>query len=1072
MRKILASIFILMLLTPAMVWLIGLELDIHVERMGLKPPRLNRQALLDNEYYLSFDQYFNDSFSLRSPLIFAKRWLDYRLFHMTDTNDVHVGTNGWLYSRLSIEDYRKEACHDSAVIEQLVLDLHAVERMIEASGRQFIFTVAPNKATIYPEYLGFVPSAESCNHSNYELLLKTFKSYPLKRFVRLEKQLQNAKRNHTLLYNPTSTYWNERGARVAAKAIQAQIIQDPALEQLVGPTQGDPIDQGNLVRRVMGLLTEVEDEAVTRLMSSGFPTGSNAIVYGDGYLKNLSPYLSQMTERLEVIQTDSVPSRQHGEDLHTADIILLVNAASGLGMIRLDVDKIFTTFEAGTLPPLRYPIDLQAFVPKENIALNNQAAGLEIKSVGDQSRFAILSIPGSDSEVFRVLKLTVEAPHSDIMTVKFMTHTPLAISKALRPGTTALYVPLPFQTELSLSINPGNKAGVLLLQSAEILAFADLRETTEPRRLKNVLVKWLSDKNFALASPDTETIATAANPDPNSPEPTAGSLNSGEKSQANEPVSDLKAAFDAVFADKKIQPKKADPGTPVAKSANIAAKNEIGNSKDGVAKKIQPEKTEPGTPAAKSANTAQKSAIGSPKDGGDNKKNQTQAASIVPAQSTASPSINLTEFEEGRIFQRKGNSARVVISGTYSGQMNAIEARVVRSEPLTEIVPWTVIDPSPQNGIFVGQLAAVPQGGWYRIQVRSHSDHTVTDSGKNEWGVGMLVACLGQSNMKEWFYTGTDLKPHPLLRKYADNGWSMPGNQGNAAIAFGNRIIDRLGIPVGLLDYSENGSGLRKEANWGTGYWENTAPESIYNRFISGVSETGGTVEFVVWIQGEADAARGTVTAEEYAATLERFITNQVRTDITNGSDFEDLPFLVVMMIKRPGGKNKPHQAIRNAQKHVAEKVTNSYLAATTLDLKNHGRQHLTPKSYITLGRRVSQSILHLLGVETYHRGPKVSDVSRIDNRTIEIRIQHNAGSDFTPLSGITGWEVFTKGARVPITQVYRHDPQTIRIHLERPLDDKAEIRYLYGAMPDVKHPVLDNSPMSLPLEEYQAEIN
>ena len=1056
-----------MLLTPAVVWLSGLDIDIPVERLGLKPPRLDRQTLLENEYYLSFDQYFNDSFSLRSPLIFAKRWLDYRLFSMTETTSVHVGNKGWLYSRQSIEDYRKEACHDASVVEQLALDLHAVEQMIEASGRQFIFTVAPNKATIYPEYIGFVPSTESCKHSRYELLLKTFERYPLKQFVRLEKQLQNAKRSHTLLYNPTSTYWNERGAKVAAKTILAQIIQDPALEQLMGATQGDPIDQGNLVRRVLGLLTEVEDETITRLMSSGFPAGSNAIVYGDGYLKNLSPYLSQMTERLEVIQADSIPSRQHGEDLHTADIILLVNAASGLGMMRLDVDKIFTTFEADTLPPLRYPIDLQAFVPKENIALNNRVAGLEIKSVGDQSRFAILSIPGSDSEVFRVLKLIVEAPHSDTMTVKFKAHTPLAISKALRPGTTALYVPLPFQTELSLSINPGNKAGVLLLKSAEILAFADLRETTEPRRLKNALIKWRYDKNIALASLDTETIATAANTDPNTSEPTADSLNSGEKSRANEPVSDLKAAFDAVFADKKIQPKKDDPGLPAVKSANISAKNEIGNLKDGVAEKI-----EPVTPAAKSADTAPKSAIGSAKDGNDNEKNQNQTASIVPTPSSASPSINLTEFEEGRIFQRKGNSARVVISGTYSGQMKAIEARVVRSEPLTEIMPWTVIDPSPQNGIFVGQLAAVPQGGWYRIQVRSHSDHTVTDSGKNKWGVGMLVACLGQSNMREWFYTGTDLKAHPLLRTFNDNGWAAPGRHGNAAIAFGNRIIDRLGIPVGLLDYSRNGSGLRKEADWGTGYWENTAPGSIYKRFVSGVSETGGMVEFVVWIQGEADAARGTVTAEEYAASLERFITNQVRMDIANGSDFKNLPFLIVMMIKRPGGKDEPHQAIRNAQKQVAENVACSYLAATTLDLKNHGRQHLTPKAYVTMGRRVSQSILHLLNEETYHRGPTVSDVTQINDRTIEIRIEHNAGSDFTPDSEITGWEVIADGLPVPITKVYRHDPRTIRIDLERPLNAKAQIRYLYGAMPDVKRPVLDNSPLSLPLEEYQADIN
>jgi hypothetical protein len=448
------------------------------------------------------------------------------------------------------------------------------------------------------------------------------------------------------------------------------------------------------------------------------------------------------------------------------------------------------------------------------------------------------------------------------------------------------------------------------------------------------------------------------------------------------------------------------------------------------------------------------------------------ASMPVEAATSKSPSINLNEFADGRIFQRKNHSADIVVSGTYTEQMEAIEARVVKDGTLEEIVAWTVIDASPRNGIFVGMLKNVPQGGWYNLQVRSAANPEISIQGKQRWGVGMLVACLGQSNMREWFYTGTQLKAHPLLRKFSEKGWSQLGKQGNAAIAFGNNIIDRLGIPVGLLDYSKNGSGLRKEADWGTGYWEDTAPGSIYHRFISGVSETGGAIEFVIWIQGEADAARGTVTQQEYAASLERFITHQVRMDITNSSDFEDLPFLVVTMIKRPGGKDKPHQAIRNAQKHVTETVANSYLAATTLDLKNHGRQHLTPKAYVSLGHRVAQSILHLLGKETYHRGPKVADVTQIDNQTIEIRIQHSGGDDFTPVSGITGWEVITNGTSVPITNVYRYNPQTIRITLGHPLNDKAEIRYLYGAMPDVKHPVLDNSPMSLPLEEYHAEIN
>jgi hypothetical protein len=447
-----------------------------------------------------------------------------------------------------------------------------------------------------------------------------------------------------------------------------------------------------------------------------------------------------------------------------------------------------------------------------------------------------------------------------------------------------------------------------------------------------------------------------------------------------------------------------------------------------------------------------------------------QKIAAIPV-STA-PSLTVNDFEDGSIFQRQGQSADIVVSGTYNGQIEAIEARVVRNNTIEEIVSWTVIDSALRNGIFVGKLADVPQGGWYNIQVRSHDDHTVFINGQHKWGIGMLIACLGQSNMKEWFFTGKDLVAHSLLRKFNDKGWSKLALQGNAAIAFGNRIIERLGIPVGLLDYSVNGSGLRKEADWGTGYWEDISPNSIYDRFITGVSNTGGAAEFVILIQGEADAARGTVTENEYADSLEHFIVNQVRSDIANGSDRENLPFLVVMMIKRPGSKDGPHQDIRNAQRHVIENVADCYLAATTLDLKNHGRQHLTPKAYISMGNRVAQTVLYILGKETYHRGPSVTSVKQIDNSTIEIAIKHNGGSDFTPTSGITGWEVIARGAPVPITKVYRHDSHTIRIHLAHPLNGKAEIRYLYGAMPDVKHPVLDNSPMSLPLEEYQVQIN
>ena len=1044
MKKIFTLIFVCLLITPAAVWIIGFDFGLKVERIGLKPPRFDKRVLFENEYYLSFDQYFNDSFSLRSPLLLTKRWLDYHIFHMTDVKDVHVGNKGWLYSRQSIDDHRKEACNETQDIERLVLELHAIEKMIEATGRRFFFIVAPSKSTIYPEFVGPLPQSPSCNHSRYDLLLEAIAAHPLKSFVRLDQYMRKAKENHVLLYGRTGSFWNGLGAMVASEAIQAQIIQDHKEKRVFDYKRNVPVDYSDLHKRLMGFLIAEEEAPVRHLLHSGQPELSHGIIYGDDFLKNLIPYLSQCFRQLDVVRTDTLPSRQYGEDLSTPDFIMLERAESELGKTRIEIDKILSLFEAEAQISNRYPLDLETIIPGANVSLSHTADGLEIKSVGIQSVFRFKSIPASDDHIFRVLKLTIEASHSDFMTIKYLTDPPLIALKSLKSGITELYLPLPFQKTPSwkLNIHPGNKAGVLFLRSAEIIAFADSPASPEPQQRKILLAKTDAKEKAPLPHTETDAFLTRSHPEIDIAIPKS----ENRQPDANSEISPSLDVELLMLKRLRLEGENPDDKNDLKPEESIASNPIL--------------KTKADNSDAIPANVA----------------NKTNTVEIAPKTTTEPisnmPSISLTDIEDGRIFQRKGQSADIVVSGTYKGHVEAIEARVVRNNSFEEILAWTVIDDAPQNGIFVGELEDVPQGGWYNIQVRSQTDHSVTISGKHKWGVGVLIACLGQSNMKEWFYTGKDLTAHSLLRKFNGNHWSKFGTTGNAAIAFGNRIIDRLGIPVGLMDYSVNGSGLRKEADWGTGYWEDTSRNSIYDRFITGVSDSGGAAEFVIWIQGEADAARGTVTKDEYADSLEQFITNQVRSDIVNGSSLENLPFLVVMMIKRPGGKDKPHQDIRDAQKQVVENVADCFLAATTLDLKNHGRQHLTPEAYISMGNRVAQTVLYVLGKETYYRGPKVTSIKQIDNSTIEIAIKHNGGSDFKPATGITGWEVMANSTSIPITKVYRYDPQTLRILLERPLNDKAQIRYLYGAMPDAKNPVLDNSPLSLPLEEFKSDIN
>ncbi|MDH3797465.1 MAG: hypothetical protein OES70_02470, partial [Desulfobacterales bacterium] len=399
---------------------------------------------------------------------------------MTDVKGVHVGTNGWLYSRQSIDDYRKEACDRMQNIERLVLELHAIEKMIESTGRRFFFIVAPSKSTIYPEYVGFVPQSTTCNRSQYDLLLETIGFHPMQSFVRLELQLQDAKKNHALLYDKTSAYWNDLGAMVATRAIQTQIIQDDRQKRVFDYKRRDATGAGDLARRLMGFLSGVDNVPVMHLSSSGQSEFSSAIVYGDDFIDNLIPYLTQIFSQFEVIRADSIPSRQYGEDLHASDLILLERAESELETIHLEIDNIFSTFEADALIPVRYRLDLKNSVPGSNVSLDKSGESLEIKSVGHRSTFKLPAIAGSDDRIFRVLKLTVETQHSDIMTVEYMTAPALVQLKSLKPGITTLYLPLPFQKLISLNIHPGNKPGVLILQSAEILEFPEMPGAVEP----------------------------------------------------------------------------------------------------------------------------------------------------------------------------------------------------------------------------------------------------------------------------------------------------------------------------------------------------------------------------------------------------------------------------------------------------------------------------------------------------------------------------------------------------------------------------------------------------------------
>ncbi len=932
-------LFILMLILPTVLSLFGIASSAGPVKPHTKAPSIEWRALLAPEYYQAWGNYVDGRLGMSKVLVKAKRWMDYRVFNMTDVREVFVGREGWMYPRTSVEQSRLGACGEKKRLRRMIFDLTALAHLAKLSGRRLIVTVAPDKTTIYPEYTGVVfPRSPDCRETIYDLFLDECKLAKVDWFVRLDDLLIKAKQPDNLLYDKTGAVWNQRGADIAAKALLAAVFKSEE------PT---PVNHHDLAALVM--------ETSTAPLEPTAPTGrhfSSAVLYGGMAMAELMPMLSRPFNRTDAIYSDTIPSSNHMENLSTYDVAMIVLDVPQLARLRLDLDRICQMLGIEPLADQENSIPLKTVSGQSHLSLKMEEKKLKIKSLGEGASFVLPSLPGSEPHTLRLLALDISAPNSDTLLWRIDGPSAIAGEKPIHKGENRLYFALPVQPSVRLHIHPGRQTGLYYISSANLLEYAN----------------GLS----LVVSPETDTYKV---PQPSQPGNT-GMI------EAAAPLSPIPTADDATL-----------------------------------------------------------------------------------------PMVRLHDLEEMRVFQRTGSTADIVVSGTFQGHPQAIEARVSNHASKEWITPWTVIDSAPVDGVFMGILPEIPQGGWYRLSVRFSNAHEINDAGQSRWGIGMLVACIGQSNMKEWFHTGTDLRPHTLLSLHRDGHWMAMGDKGNGAVAFGNRLIGKLGIPVGLLDYAVNGSGLRKEADWGTGYWSDRSDDAIYDRFVKAVANAGGALEYVVWMQGEADAARATISENQYRSTLKRFIEQQVRQDIVNGSSRQQLPFLVVGMVKRPVGKDAPHQAIRMAQYKVTEALQECYLSATSIDLENMGRQHLSPSAYTTLGLRVAQTVLYLLGEESYYRGPSVFGAILVDDTTIDVRISHRGGSDFTPQRAISGWQVIGDGSTQPIAGVTRKGNTEIRIIMERSLDGPVTIRYLYGAMPDTDRSAHDNSPMELPLEPVEIEI-
>jgi hypothetical protein len=175
------------------------------------------QLLLDDSraYFKALESWFDDRFGLRRTLVEWHNRLKYFALGVSSTPDVIAGRDGWLYWAQqadgdAIDYWRGARTLARDELAAMRAQLQARTDRLASRGVGYVYFIAPDKHSIYPEFL-----PASVTRVRERSRLDQFMDYIARHdsltVVDPRPALRNA-RSHWPVYHRTDTHWNAYGA--------------------------------------------------------------------------------------------------------------------------------------------------------------------------------------------------------------------------------------------------------------------------------------------------------------------------------------------------------------------------------------------------------------------------------------------------------------------------------------------------------------------------------------------------------------------------------------------------------------------------------------------------------------------------------------------------------------------------------------------------------------------------------------------------------------------------------------------------------------------------------------------
>lgn len=175
------------------------------------------------ELTANVDIYFAQNFGFRNRLVYVQNVLKQNVFRTSGQSEVVVGEDGWLFYSRALDDFLGTSVADETEVERMGAVALMMQNYVESRGGEFIFFSAPNKMSVYGEYMPYY-YIEDGGHGNYERLYSELVNAGVNT-VQLKNTLSLKKADGVQLYHKLDSHWNNYGAAVAYEAVADKLSE-------------------------------------------------------------------------------------------------------------------------------------------------------------------------------------------------------------------------------------------------------------------------------------------------------------------------------------------------------------------------------------------------------------------------------------------------------------------------------------------------------------------------------------------------------------------------------------------------------------------------------------------------------------------------------------------------------------------------------------------------------------------------------------------------------------------------------------------------------------------------------